>query len=92
VEENTTSEPTYSETTTTTDNTDWEYVSQLIADKIAAHATTFDVIEAVHGSQIGGQIRILHEATLGDLLVSFFLAALTGTILLKWLFSVVWGR
>lgn len=79
------------EPTTTPDTTDWEMVSQLIATAIQEQQASFETVTAIHGEQ-WGEFRIIHEATLGDLLVAFFLLSLTSVILLKWLFKVIWGR
>jgi len=102
VEENTTSGTTSPDETTAADGTetsegttvdevDWQHVAELIGKEVAKHEPKFEVIQATHGG-VTGELRIIHTATTGELLVSFLLICVLSTHLLRWLFKTVWGR
>jgi hypothetical protein len=74
------------------DITNWQDGANIIAQQIYQQGPTYGTVYTIHGKDTNKQIRIIHEATIGDLAICFFLALLTGTILLKWAFKAIWGR
>lgn len=72
--------------------TNWDQGAAAIAAKIHEHDPTHGILTTIHGTSTGQSLQIIHSATIGDLLVCFFLAILTGTILLQWAFKAIWGR
>jgi hypothetical protein len=77
---------------TTVQVTNWSDGAKVIANEIYQQGPTYGTVYTVHGKDHDTQLRILHEATIGDLAICFFLALLTGTILLRWMFQSIWGR
>lgn len=74
------------------DTLDEQLLATLIAQEIVKTQPTFEVIEAENGSEIG-EFRIIHSATLGDLVVSILLMIVIAIFLLRWFFKAVWtGR
>jgi hypothetical protein len=73
------------------DATDWQAVAELIANEIEKKQPTYETITADHGT-FTGELRIVHQVTTGDLLVSFLLGLVIATHLVRWLFRAVWGR
>ncbi|MED2258293.1 hypothetical protein ABEO98_21575 [Brevibacillus parabrevis] len=73
------------------DETDWQHVAELIATETEKKQPTYQTIEAtVFGEEV--ELRIVHQATVGEILVSVLLTVTIATFLLRWLFKVVWRR
>jgi hypothetical protein len=75
----------------TSNATDWQEVAELIANEIEKKQPAYETITADHGT-FTGELRVVHQVTTGDLLVSFLLGLVIATHLVRWLFRAVWGR
>lgn len=74
----------------TSADTDWPSVAEMIANELQKKGAAFEVIEAPHSPK--DELRIVHQVTDGELLISFLLLCLLAFQLLQWLFRVVWRR
>jgi len=69
-----------------------EPIAELIEEtEVESQQPTFQTIPVkFFGEEV--ELRIVHQATVGELLVSFLLFLAISTFLLRWLFKAVWGR
>lgn len=78
-------------TTEETPDTDWQAIAELIAQEQAKKQPTYETLEVkAFGKDV--ELRIVHEATMGEVLVAFLLLLILAKSLVRWLFRAVWGR